>query len=86
MGGLLALAGAGVLFLLSQLPAYLNLVLLVSHAATDLIRGLGLVGMGLLRLAAMLGVVALGLLGLLLILAGAARLIRSVAPRQARGG
>jgi hypothetical protein len=82
---LLALAGAGVLYLLSQLPGYLNLVMLMSLAATDLIRGLGLVGMGLLRLAAMLGVVALALVGLLLIVAGLMRLARAVAPRPARG-
>jgi hypothetical protein len=85
MGLLLTLAGAGVLYLLSQLPSYLNLIMLVSLAATDLIKGLALVGMGLLRLAAMLGVLALGLLGLLLIVAGGMRLGRSAAPRAGKG-
>jgi hypothetical protein len=85
MGLLLTLAGGGVLYLLSKLPSYLNLIMLISQAATDTIGGLALVAMGLLRLAVMLGVVALALVGLLLIVAGVMRLARSVAPGPARG-
>jgi hypothetical protein len=83
-GLLLGFSGAGVLLLLMQLPDRLDTILLVSNAVTNLIRGLALLGMGVMQLAAVLGVVVLALFALLLMVAGGVRLIRAMAPRPGK--
>ena len=83
-GLLLGCSGAGILLLLLQLPERLDTVLLVSHAVDNLIRGLGLMAMGLLQLAAVLGLAVLALFALLLLVAGGMRLIRALGPRSGK--
>lgn len=81
-GLLLGFSGAGVLLLLMQLPDRLDTILLVSNAVTNLIRGLTLLGLGVMQLAAVLGVVVLALFALLLMVAGGVRMIRAMAPAR----
>lgn len=83
-GLLLGFSGAGVLLLLMQLPDRLDTILLVSNAVTNLIRGLTLLGLGVMQLAAVLGVVVLALFALLLMVAGGVRMIRAMAPRPGK--
>lgn len=77
---LLLLGGCGILALETVLIQRLNALLLVSNAIAGLIRGLMLLGQGLLQLAIVLAVVSLALLALLLLVGGGVRLFRALAP------
>lgn len=84
MGSLLCLASAGTLLLLLQLPHRFDTALLVRTTISHLLRGLGLLTLGLLQLAALIGLVTLALFALLLLVAGGVRLIRALAPRPGK--
>jgi hypothetical protein len=58
-------------------------VLLVSTAIANLIKGLTLMGLGLLQLAGVLAVALVALLALLLLGAGLSRWLRALAPNSA---
>lgn len=83
-GLLLGAAGAGLLWLLMQLPKRLDTLLLVSTAVANLISGLGRFSVGMLQLAGLLVVAVIALFALLLLVAGTVRLIRSVSPRPGK--
>jgi hypothetical protein len=63
-----------------------NTLLLVSQAVANLIRGLSLLGAGLLQMVALLAVAALALLALLLLVGGLTRLLRLMAAVFGGGG
>lgn len=76
----LCVGGAGlILSALMGLADRFNTLLLVSQAVANLIRGLFLLGSGLLQLLALLAVAALALLALLLLVGGLTRLLRLIA-------
>lgn len=83
MGLLLASAGIAMLLALLRLPSQLDTVLLVSTAIANLIKGLTLVGLGLLQLAGVLAVALVALLALLLLGAGLSRWLRALTPNSA---
>lgn len=64
----------------------LNTLLLVSQAVANLIRGLSLLGTGLLQVFALLVVAALALLALLLLVGGLTRLLRLMTGGMGGGG
>jgi hypothetical protein len=77
--GLLMMAlGAGLLVGLMQLPERLDTLLLVSTAIANLIGGLGRFLVGLLQLLGVLLLAGAAIGALLLLLAGAVRLIRAL--------
>jgi hypothetical protein len=71
------------LLALLRLPSQLDTVLLVSTAIANLIKGLTLMGLGLLQLAGVLAVALVALLALLLLGAGLSRWLRALAPNSA---
>jgi len=77
---LLLLGGSGILALETVLIRRLDALLLVSKAVASLIRGLMLLGQGLLQIVIVLLVVSLALLALLLLVGGGVRLFRAVSP------
>jgi len=83
MGLLLVTAGIALLLALLRLPSQLDTVLLVSTAIANLIKGLTLMGLGLLQLAGVLAVALVALLALLLLGAGLSRWLRALAPNSA---
>lgn len=83
MGLLLVSAGIALLLALLRLPSQLDTVLLVSTAIANLIKGLTLMGLGLLQLAGVLAVALVALLALLLLGAGMSRWLRALAPNSA---
>jgi hypothetical protein len=83
MGLLLVSAGIALLLALLRLPSQLDTVLLVSTAIANLIKGLTLMGLGLLQLAGVLAVALVALLALLLLGAGLSRWLRALAPNSA---
>jgi hypothetical protein len=83
MGLLLVSAGIAMLLALLRLPSQLDTVLLVSTAIANLIKGLTLMGLGLLQLAGVLAVALVALLALLLLVAGLSRWLRALAPNSA---
>jgi hypothetical protein len=83
MGLLLVSAGISLLLALLRLPSQLDTVLLVSTAIANLIKGLTLMGLGLLQLAGVLAVALVALSALLLLGAGLSRWLRALAPNSA---
>ena len=83
MGLLLVSAGIALLLALLRLPSQLDTVLLVSTAIANLIKGLTLMGLGLLQLAGVVAVALVALLALLLLGAGLSRWLRALAPDSA---
>jgi hypothetical protein len=83
MGLLLVSAGIALLLALLRLPSQLDTVLLVSTAIANLIKGLTLIGLGLLQLAGVLAVALVALSALLLLGAGLSRWLRALAPNSA---
>lgn len=80
-------AGAGLILKgLMGLAERFNTLLLVSQAVANLIRGLSLLGTGLLQVFALLAVAALALLALLLLVGGFTRLLRLMSGGMAGGG
>ena len=76
--GLLLLAlGSGLLAFLSWLPQKVDAMVVVSEAIADLIRGLGQLLEALLGLAAVILIAMLLLAGLLALVSGVFRLVRS---------
>ena len=76
--GLLLLAlGAGLLAFLSWLPQKVDAMVVVSEAIADLIRGLGQLLEALLGLAAVILIAMLLLAGLLALVSGVFRLVKS---------
>lgn len=63
-----------------QIPERLDAMLLVSTAIANVIAGLSRLGLGVLQLGGVLVVVLLTLLALLLLVGGAVRLLRVLAP------
>lgn len=84
VGLLFAVAGAGILVGLMQIPERLDTLLLVSNAIANVIAGLSRLGVGLLQLAGVLAVVVLALLALVLLAGGCLRLLRAVSPRSGK--
>jgi hypothetical protein len=76
MGIVCVVAAAVILKGLMELATRLNTLLLVSQAVANLIRGLSLLGTGLLQVVALFAVAALALLALLLLVGGLTRLLR----------
>lgn len=81
--GLSAL-GAGVLIGLLHLPAWLDTLLLVSTAISNLITGLSKLALALLQFVGLLLLVTVALAGLLCLVAGLVRMGRAFWPRPAR--
>ena len=76
-GVLLLALGSGLLAFLSWLPQKVDAMVVVSEAIADLIRGLGQLLEALLGLAAVILIAMLLLAGLLALLAGGFRLVKS---------
>ena len=75
-GLLMLAAGLGIAFLLQQLPQQVDVVLLVSEAIADLIRGIQQLLEAMLGLAAVVVIAALVVLASVLIFGGIWRLLR----------
>ena len=76
-GVLLLALGSGLLAFLSWLPQKVDAMVVVSEAIADLIRGLGQLLEALLGLAAVILIAMLLLAGLLALVSGAVRLVKS---------
>ena len=76
-GVLLLALGSGLLAFLSWLPQKVDAMVVVSEAIADLIRGLGQLLEALLGLAAVILIAVMLLAGLLALLSGGIRLVRS---------
>ena len=76
-GVLLLALGAGILALLSWLPQRFDAMVVVSEAIADLIRGLGQLLEALLGLASVILIAILLLAGVLTVIAGGFRLVKS---------
>jgi len=84
---LLCMVGGGLILKgLMGLAERFNTLLLVSQAVANLIRGLTLLGAGLLQVLALLAVAALALLALLLLVGGLTRLLSLLAGGGGGGG
>jgi hypothetical protein len=82
IGLLLTAGGTGLLLALLKLPERLDTLLLVSKAISNLLKGLTLLGSGLLQLLGVLLLVALALLALSMVAIGLVRIVRAFWPAR----
>ncbi|MGB7564065.1 MAG: hypothetical protein WBM08_04855 [Prochlorococcaceae cyanobacterium] len=82
IGLLLTAGGTGLLLALLKLPERLDTLLLVSKAIGNLLKGLTLLGSGLLQLLGVLLLVALALLAVAMVAIGLVRIVRAFWPAR----